>query len=85
MPRETLSQGAEAVITGDCIHSPVQCPEHGWIMRADSDSALAKTTRLNFLERYCDSKVLVCASHFPQPSFGSVVRRNQAFAFNFSV
>ena len=54
-------------------------------MRADSDSALAKTTRLNFLERYCDSKVLVCASYFPQPSFGSVVRRNQAFAFNFSV
>ncbi|MBI2226488.1 MAG: MBL fold metallo-hydrolase, partial [Betaproteobacteria bacterium] len=39
----------------------------------------------NFLERYSDSKVLVCASHFPQPSFGRVVRRDQAFAFNFSV
>jgi len=77
------SQGAEAVITGDCIHSPVQCPEPGWIMRADSDSALAKTTRLNFLERYCDSNVLVCATHFPEPSVGRVVQRDQAFWFNY--
>ena len=77
------SQGAEAVITGDCIHSPVQCLEPGWIMRADSDPELAKITRLNFLERYSDSKVLVCASHFPQPSFGHVVRRGQAFCFDY--
>lgn len=77
------SQGAEAVVTGDCIHSPVQCLEPGWIMRADSDPELAKTTRLNFLERYSDSKVLVCATHFPQPSFGRVVRRDQAFCFNY--
>ena len=77
------SQGAEAVITGDCLHSPVQCLEPAWIMRADSDPELAKTTRLNFLERYSDSKVLVCASHFPQPSFGRVVRRDQAFWFNY--
>lgn len=77
------SQGAEAVITGDCLHSPVQCLEPAWIMRADSDPELAKTTRLNFLERYSDSKVLVCASHFPQPSFGRVVRRGKAFAFNY--
>ncbi|MEK7877426.1 MAG: MBL fold metallo-hydrolase [Pseudomonadota bacterium] len=77
------SQGAEAVITGDCIHSPVQCLEPGWIMRADSDPELAKTTRLSFLERCSDSSVLVCASHFPQPSFGRVVRRDQAFWFNY--
>jgi len=77
------SRGAEAVITGDCIHSPVQCPEPGWIMRADSDFALAKTTRLNFLERYCDSNVLVCATHFPEPSVGRIVQRDQAFWFNY--
>lgn len=77
------SQGAEAVITGDCIHSPVQCLEPAWIMRADSDPELAKTTRLNFLERYSDSNVLVCASHFPQPSFGRVVQRDKAFWFNY--
>jgi len=77
------SQGADAVITGDCIHNPVQCPEPAWIMRADSDSALAKTTRLNFLERYCDSNVLVCATHFPEPSVGRIVQRDKAFWFNY--
>ena len=46
------SQGAQAVITGDCIHSPVQCAEPGWIMRADQDAALASATRRRFLERY---------------------------------
>ena len=75
------SQGARAVITGDCIHSPVQCLEPGWIMRADTDPELAKITRRNFLERCSESKVLVCASHFPQPSFGHVVRRGEAFRF----
>ena len=77
------SRGAEAVITGDCIHSPVQCLEPGWIMRSDSDPALANTTRLNLLERYCDSNVLLCATHFPEPSAGRVVQRGKAFWFNY--
>ena len=79
------SQGAEALITGDCIHSPVQCREPGWIMRADADAALANTTRLNLLQRYCDSNVLVCATHFPQPSVGRIVRHDTSFAFNYEI
>jgi glyoxylase-like metal-dependent hydrolase (beta-lactamase superfamily II) len=77
------SQGAQAVITGDCIHSPVQCLEPGWTMRADSDPALAKATRRDFLERYSSSGALVCATHFPEPSLGRVVRRGQAFWFEY--
>lgn len=77
------SQGKHAVITGDCIHSPVQCAEPEWIMRADVDPALARATRRGFLERYCDSGVIVCATHFPEPSFGHVVKRNEAFWFDY--
>lgn len=77
------SQGAAAVITGDCIHSPVQCLEPGWIMRADSDPELAKRTRSNFLARYCDSNVMVCATHFPEPSVGRIVQRDHAYWFNY--
>jgi glyoxylase-like metal-dependent hydrolase (beta-lactamase superfamily II) len=77
------SQGAEAVITGDCIHSPVQCLEPQWIMRADADPQLAKATRRSFLERYCDSGVTVCATHFPEPSVGRVVQRDRAFWFDY--
>jgi glyoxylase-like metal-dependent hydrolase (beta-lactamase superfamily II) len=77
------SQGAQAVITGDCIHSPVQCLEPGWIMRADLDPALASATRQRFLERYCDSGVMVCATHFPEPSLGRIIQREKAFWFDY--
>ncbi len=77
------SEGAHAVITGDCIHSPVQCVEPQWVMRADADPVLAGATRRAFLDRYCESGAMVCATHFPEPSIGRVVRRNQAFWFDY--
>ena len=77
------SRGAKAVITGDCIHSPVQCVEPHWIMRADSDSQLAKSTRRKFLESVSDSDVTVCATHFPEPSIGRVTARDRAFWFEY--
>jgi glyoxylase-like metal-dependent hydrolase (beta-lactamase superfamily II) len=77
------SQGAQAVITGDCIHSPVQCLEPGWIMRADFDPTLARTTRRSFLDRYCDSNVMVCATHFPEPSTGRIIQRDKTFWFEY--
>ena len=77
------SQGSEAILTGDCIHSPVQCVEPEWIMRADFDPALARTTRRSFLERYCDSNVMVCATHFPEPSTGRIIRRDKVFWFEY--
>jgi glyoxylase-like metal-dependent hydrolase (beta-lactamase superfamily II) len=77
------SKGQSAVITGDCIHSPVQCLEPDWVMRADIDSALAARTRRGFLERCCESKTIVCATHFPEPSFGHIVERNDTFSFEY--
>jgi glyoxylase-like metal-dependent hydrolase (beta-lactamase superfamily II) len=77
------SQGAQAVITGDCIHSPVQCVEPGWIMRADADPTLASATRRRFLERCCDSGAMVCATHFPEPSLGRIIQRKDAFWFDY--
>ncbi|HXR59157.1 MAG TPA: MBL fold metallo-hydrolase [Burkholderiales bacterium] len=77
------SAGARAVITGDCIHSPVQCVEPDWIMRADSDPQLARATRRTFLESVCDSGVTVCATHFPEPSVGRVSARERAFWFDY--
>ena len=77
------SRGADAVITGDLIHSPVQCVELGWVPRPDYDAALARKTRRAFLERYCDRDVLVCATHFPSPSFGHIVPHGDAFRFKY--
>ncbi len=77
------SQGARAVITGDLIHSPVQCLEPQWIMRADFDPEQAKVTRRAFLEKYCETDILVCATHFPASSLGHIIRRDDAFWFQY--
>jgi glyoxylase-like metal-dependent hydrolase (beta-lactamase superfamily II) len=78
------SRGEEAVITGDLIHCPVQCLETGWVPRPDYDPPQAAATRRRFLERYCERDVLVCASHFPSPSFGRVVREGDGFWFAYA-
>ena len=77
------SNGAHAVITGDLIHTPVQCLEPTWAMRADFDPQLASKTRRAFLERYGGANVLICASHFPSPSLGHIVPRGNAFWFEY--
>jgi len=77
------SRGAEAVITGDLIHSPVQLLELDWVPRPDFDPKQAAATRRAFLERYCERDVLVCASHFPSPSFGHIVREGHGFGFRY--
>ncbi len=71
--------GADAVITGDMIHSPLQArhPEIG--MMSDYDSALAAQSRIALFTRFCDTSTLMCTAHFPSPSTGRVVRWRDAF------
>lgn len=70
-----------AVLTGDLIHSPLQARYPELSMRADSDPALAATTRRRFLECHCDTGRLVCTAHFPSPSVGHVTRWEDSFRF----
>ena len=73
--------GADAIITGDMIHSPLQAryPELG--MLADYDSKQAGATRRALFGRVCDTATLMCTAHFPSPSTGRVVRHGDAFDF----
>lgn len=77
------SNGAQGVITGDLMHCPVQCAEPMWRARPDFDPDQARQTRQSFMERYCDTDVLVCATHFPSPSFGHFVRDGDGFRFQY--
>jgi hypothetical protein len=61
----------------------VQCLEPDWVMRADIDSNLAATTRRHFLEGCSNNHAIVCATHFPEPSFGHIIERNNAFRFEY--
>jgi glyoxylase-like metal-dependent hydrolase (beta-lactamase superfamily II) len=71
--------GADAVIAGDMIHSPLQAryPELG--MMADYDVGQAGETRRRLFDQVCDTPTLVCTAHFPSPSVGRVVRWRDAF------
>jgi glyoxylase-like metal-dependent hydrolase (beta-lactamase superfamily II) len=73
--------GADAVITGDMIHSPLQAryPELG--MRADYDSLQAGVSRRKLFGDLCDTSTLVCTAHFPSPSSGRITRWSDGFGF----
>jgi glyoxylase-like metal-dependent hydrolase (beta-lactamase superfamily II) len=73
--------GADAVITGDMIHSPLQAryPELG--MRVDYDSPQAGVSRRELFGCLCDTSTLVCTAHFPSPSSGRITRWDDGFRF----
>jgi len=73
--------GADTVITGDMIHSPLQAryPELG--MRADYDSPQAGVSRRKLFGDLCETSTLVCTAHFPSPSSGRITRWGDGFGF----
>lgn len=66
------SRGAQAVITGDLMHHPIQCAMPHRIARFDLDKQAGRDTRIGFVERYSDSDVLIIGSHFAEPSAGFI-------------
>jgi glyoxylase-like metal-dependent hydrolase (beta-lactamase superfamily II) len=74
--------GADAIIAGDMIHSPIQAryPELG--MRADLDQTQSGATRRALFTRLCDTSTLLCTGHFPGTSKGHLTRWGDGFRFN---
>jgi glyoxylase-like metal-dependent hydrolase (beta-lactamase superfamily II) len=66
------SQGEQALITGDCIHHPVQMTKTNWCSSADFDQLQGQRTRESLLERYVDEDILIIGTHFATPSAGYV-------------
>jgi glyoxylase-like metal-dependent hydrolase (beta-lactamase superfamily II) len=75
------SQGAEAVITGDLMHHPVQMAEPQWNSAFDSDADGARKTRRAFCERYAEGPVAVLGTHFHHPTAGHIVRHGDSWRF----
>ena len=76
------SRGAEAVITGDLMHHPLQCAEPDLANNFDVDVAAARRTRRDFLSRYSNQPVLVLGTHFAPPTGGHVVDADGAWRFD---
>jgi glyoxylase-like metal-dependent hydrolase (beta-lactamase superfamily II) len=75
------SGGAEAVITGDMTHHPVQIAEPHWGISADVDPGWATRTRREFIDRYGDTPVLVIGTHYAGPTAGQIVRDGDGWRF----
>lgn len=77
------SAAARGVVTGDLIHSPLQCAHPEWNFAFDDQPALAAETRRAFLARHADARTLILGTHFPSPSVGWFVRSGDAFRFDY--
>ncbi|MFF3646531.1 MBL fold metallo-hydrolase [Streptomyces sp. NPDC002564] len=66
-------RGGDALITGDCVHHPVQFADPGIGSCVDTDPALAEATRRRLLPRLAAAGTLVLGTHFPPPTAGRVV------------
>ena len=74
-----VSHGAEAVITGDLIHHPVQCcaPEINCLY--DVDPEQARSTRQAFLAENARRGALVLGTHFATPTAGWLAQRDDGW------
>lgn len=75
------SRGAEAIITGDLMHHPLQCAEPDLANNFDVDTEAARRTRRDFLARHANQPVLVLGTHFAPPTGGWVVAAEDAWRF----
>lgn len=76
------ADGAEALITGDAFHSPLQfaAPElAAW--RFDTDSEQSTATRRHLIERFADSGALLLGTHFAPPTGGHLTRSGDRLRF----
>ena len=75
------SEGAEALITGDLTHHPVQWAEAGWGMPADSDREEAAATRRRLLAEHADRPILIIGTHYGAPTAGHLIRVGDGYVF----
>ena len=75
------SGDADAVITGDLMHHPVQMAEPDWCSGFDSDLPQARATRRAFCQRYADGPVAVLGTHFHHPTAGRIVQHGATWRF----
>jgi glyoxylase-like metal-dependent hydrolase (beta-lactamase superfamily II) len=73
--------GADVLITGDMIHSPLQGKYPELSMMSDYDSGQAEQTRRKIFDRFCDEPTIMCATHFPSPSIGRMRRWGDGYKF----
>jgi glyoxylase-like metal-dependent hydrolase (beta-lactamase superfamily II) len=76
-------QGASVVLSGDIMHTALQCAEPQLNSCFCVDGAAARTTRRRLLETIADSPVMLIPAHFPTPTAGWIRSHGGSFRFHF--
>ncbi|MGW1894391.1 MBL fold metallo-hydrolase [Streptomyces sp. NPDC002004] len=76
---ELHSGPASALITGDCVHHPVQLHDPAVGSCVDVDAEQAARTRRRLLASLADTGTLVLGTHFPPPTGGLVVTEGDSY------
>jgi glyoxylase-like metal-dependent hydrolase (beta-lactamase superfamily II) len=76
-----LSQGEEAVITGDLMHHPIQFAVPEMKGNFCMDPELSTKTRVDFIRRYENRKAFIIGSHFCDPTGGWILRDKENWRF----
>ncbi|GHF54786.1 MBL fold metallo-hydrolase [Streptomyces mashuensis] len=76
---ELADAGRRAVITGDCLHHPVQLSDPDITSCVDIDPGQAIRTRRTLLAGLAGTDVLLLGSHFPPPTAGHVVPDGEGY------
>ena len=80
---ELASNGLLGTMSGDLMHSPLQCLYTSLCPTVDLDPEMASVTRQKFLEDHADRDKIVMTAHFPLPSVGRVISAGDAFRFEY--
>ncbi|CAL9339548.1 MBL fold metallo-hydrolase [Streptomyces sp. enrichment culture] len=76
---ELTSSGRTALITGDCLHHPVQLAHPGVGACVDIDPERAEVSRRELLGSLAGTDTLVLGTHFAPPTAGRVVAHDDAY------
>jgi glyoxylase-like metal-dependent hydrolase (beta-lactamase superfamily II) len=73
--------GHDAFLTGDMVHSPIQCRHPDIGMFSDHDSKLSSATRHAIFSRFADTPTVMCMAHFAAPCMGHIKRAGSAYEY----
>ncbi|MEU8782813.1 MBL fold metallo-hydrolase [Streptomyces sp. NPDC048637] len=76
---ELHGRTATALITGDCIHHPVQLLQPAMGSCVDIDPQQAAATRRHLLASLADTGTLMLGTHFPSPTGGLVQSHGDSY------
>jgi len=77
------SQEASLVLSGDIMHTALQCAEPQLNSCFCIDAELARESRRRFLETFADTAVMVIPAHFPTPTAGWIRSHEGSYRFHF--